>query len=168
VVHVSWNDVKSFIKRLNQGGAGFRLPTEAEWEYAARAETKTAFAFGNRLSSDQANFDGQRPYGGAPHGPIMSNITAVGRYQPNEWGVYDMHGNAEELVEDVYNGSYANLDETGSANEVGEYPGSPMRVVRGGSYELSGVQVRSGSRDREARFRSHMGLGFRLVLTLDR
>ncbi len=87
VERVSWDDAVEFCARLSQAtGKKYRLPTEAEWEYACRAGTKTAFAFGNNLSSKQANFKGLYPYGGASKGPYLQSTTSVGSYQPNKWG----------------------------------------------------------------------------------
>jgi formylglycine-generating enzyme required for sulfatase activity len=79
----------------------FRLPTEAEWEYCCRAGTETATAFGDRLSSDQANFNGNFPYGGAEKGPYLEQTSDVGSYPPNPWGLYDMHGNVWEWCLDA-------------------------------------------------------------------
>src|SRR5205085_11701074 len=103
VEQVSWDDAVSFIAKLNAQNDGYtyRLPTEAEWEYACRAGTTTAFAFGDSLSSEQANFDGDYPYGGAPKGVYRQKTTSVGRFQPNAWGLYDMHGNVWEWCEDI-------------------------------------------------------------------
>jgi uncharacterized caspase-like protein len=94
VEQVSWNDAQEFIKKLNAQNDGYtyRLPSEAEWEYAARAGTTTAFAFGNSLDSTQANFDGNYPYGGAAKGVYRQKTTSVGEFAPNAWGLYDMLG----------------------------------------------------------------------------
>jgi formylglycine-generating enzyme required for sulfatase activity len=146
VEQVSWNDAQEFIKKLNAQNDGYtyRLPSEAEWEYAARAGTTTAFAFGNSLDSTQANFDGNYPYGGAAKGVYRQKTTSVGEFAPNAWGLYDMHGNVWEWVEDIYKDSYANLPTDGSANvSRGD---SSFRVLRGGSWSVFGLVCRSAFR----------------------
>ncbi len=85
---------------------GYRLPSEAEWEYACRAGTKTAFHFGNALSSQQANLNGNYPYGNAPPGPYLRKTAKVGSYKPNAFGLYDMHGNVSEWCADWYDQDY--------------------------------------------------------------
>lgn len=143
---VSWNDAKEFIKKLNALNDGFtyRLPSEAEWEYACRAGTTTAFSFGDSLSSTQANFDGNYPYGNASKGEYKGKTTPVGSYQPNAFGLYDMHGNVWEWVEDIYQDSYNGLAADGSANvSIGD---SSRRVLRGGSWLLNGFFLRSSNR----------------------
>jgi len=163
VENVSWEDAKVFISRLNAHNDGFvySLPTEAEWEYAARAGTTTAFAFGNSLSSTQANFNGNYPYGNAPKGPFLERTTKVGSYDANAWGLYDMHGNVMEWVEDIYQDSYTGLPTDGSANTTrGD---TSLRVLRGGSWRYRGYFSRSAFRESdspEGRYRSN---GFRVV-----
>ena len=147
VEQVSWDDAKAFIQKMNAKNDGFvySLPSEAEWEYAARAGTTTTFAFGNSLSSSQANFNGNYPYGGAAKGQYLEKTVAVGSYQPNAFGLYDMHGNVWEWVEDIYNKEgYANLPTSGAANvSVGD---SSYRVLRGGSWNINALNLRSGDR----------------------
>lgn len=100
---VSWNDAQEFCKRLSDlMGRLISLPREAHWEYACRAGTQTPFHYGKTLCSYQANFDGNYPYGGAPNGPYLQRTTKVGSYEPNAWGLYDMHGNVWEWCQDVY------------------------------------------------------------------
>jgi len=149
VERVSWNEAKEFISKLNARSDGFvySLPSEAEWEYAARAGTTTAFAFGNSLSSTQANFNGNYPYGDARNGPYLASPTTVGSYDANAWGLYDMHGNVWEWVEDIYNkDGYTGLPTDGSANtKIGD---SSRRVLRGGSWSDDGYLTRSAHRYR--------------------
>ena len=85
-------DESASISGLLPDGYGFRLPTEAEWEYCCRAGSRTATAFGDSLSSEQANFDGNYPYGGVSTGPYLERTSDVGIYARNVWGLYDMHG----------------------------------------------------------------------------
>src|SRR5205807_7859539 len=93
---VNWEDAVEFCRRLSAlpaekaAGRVYRLPTEAEWEYACRAGTTTPFSFGTALSSTQANFNGTYPYGGAATGPYLRRTAKVGSYAPNAWGLYDM------------------------------------------------------------------------------
>ncbi len=142
---VSWNDVNDFIKKLNElnGSDGkYRLPTEAEWEYAARAGTDTPFAFGKCLSTDDANYSGNHPLEGCPKGEYRRKTIPVGSLKANNWGLYDMHGNVWEWVEDRY-GDYP----AGSVSDpVGPESGS-IRVVRGGGWNYDASCCRSAFRD---------------------
>jgi formylglycine-generating enzyme required for sulfatase activity len=148
VEQVSWNDAQEFIKELNARGDGFtyRLPSEAEWEYACRAGTTTEFAFGNSLSSEQANFDGNKPYGGAPKGVYREKTVPVGSFQPNEWGLYDMHGNVWEWCEDWFHDNYNGAPTDGSVWKSKGY--TSRRVLRGGGWfgGYSTSLLRSASR----------------------
>jgi len=167
VEQVSWHDVKNFCGKLNESkhvklaiGYQYNLPTEAQWEYACRAGTTTATAFGNSLSSHQANFKGSEPYGGASKGPDLGRTVAVGNYRPNAWGFYDMHGNVWELCHDRF-GDY----EPGAATDpVGPSSGS-YRVFRGGSWNGSASYCRSALRGRIIPGYRIGGLGFRLCLS---
>lgn len=135
-----------FIEKLNAEDPNltYRLPSESEWEYAARAGTTTVFAFGDSLSSFDANFDGFRPYGKSREGPHLNHTAAVGSYRPNLWGLHDMHGNVMEWTS------------TGSGNS---------RVVRDCSYGAGGGGCRSASRGNfdSSRQTKILGLGFRIV-----
>ena len=137
VENVNWNDAKDFIRKLNSENDGYeyRLPSEAEWEYAARGGKEgQAFGIGDgkNLSSEQANFNGNYPYGNALKGKYLQKTVPIGSYQPNPFGLYDMHGNLNEWCEDIYADSYSNLSADGSANvTIGD---SKMRVLRGGAW----------------------------------
>jgi formylglycine-generating enzyme required for sulfatase activity len=149
VEQVSWDAAQKFINKLNESNDGFRyrLPTEAEWEYACRAGTTTEFAFGNSLSSDQANFDGDYPYGGAAKGVSRRKTIAVGSFAPNNFGLYDMHGNVMEWCQDWYHSSYDGAPSDGSAWLSGG--DQKHRVSRGGSMYYDGSVLRSASRNAE-------------------
>jgi formylglycine-generating enzyme required for sulfatase activity len=168
VEQVSWNDAQEFIKKLNERNDvyTYRLPTEAEWEYACRAGTTTEFAFGDSLSSEQANYDGRYPYGHSPKGKFLGRTVVAGSYQPNAWGLYDMHGNVEEWCQDWYTQDY--YSQSPSADPTGPTMGSPLfsRIVRGGSWENFARQSRSAYRNWFAPDHRSYQVGFRLVRTL--
>jgi formylglycine-generating enzyme required for sulfatase activity len=162
---VSWKDAQDFIARLNalNDNYVYRLPTEAEWEYACRGGTTTAFAFGDSLSSEQANFDGHFPFGGATKGPYWEKTAPVGRYQPNAFGLYDMHGNVWEWVEDWYSRDYYKAspvkDPTGPAT-------GGQKVVRGGEWYDKAHSLRSSNRESFSSGDRSMGIGLRVVAVL--
>jgi formylglycine-generating enzyme required for sulfatase activity len=156
VVGLSWDDTQLFCE-----WAGCRLPTEAEWEYACRAGTTTAFYFGDSLSSKQANFDGNYPYGKAKKGPYLEKTSPVGSYEPNAFGLYDMHGNVWEWCQDWFAEDYyqrsPKVDPPGP--EQGQY-----RVLRGGCWLGSGEFCRSACRGGGRPSARIRGIGFRVVL----
>ena len=162
--NISYDEIVEFCKWFSAGEKKVcRLPTEAEWEDACRAGTETLTAFGDDLSSTQAYFHGGHPLGNAPKGPNLGKATPVGSYPPNAFGLYDMHGNAWEVVNDYWHeNTYRlspNTDPTGPAN-------GSNRVIRGGDYENSrGFAVRSGLRFTYAL--PYKSVGFRIVLELN-
>ena len=163
---VSWDDAVAFCKKLSElpeekkAGRVYRLPTEAEWEYACRAGTKTPFHYGDSLSSKQANFDGNFPYGGGDKGPCLVRTAKVGTYAPNAFGLYDMHGNVWEWCQDWYDADYYK-------NSPKEDPPGPAqasgRVVRGGSWGISGRRCRSAFRGGDGPGIRFDDLGFRVA-----
>jgi formylglycine-generating enzyme required for sulfatase activity len=170
VEQVSWNDALSYCEKLTQQertagrlpeGYEYRLPTEAQWEYACRAGTTTATAYGNSLSSAQANFIGEYPYNGGAAGPRLGQTAKVGSYTPNAWGLYDMHGNVWEWCADWYSGSYSG----GSVTDPGGPSSGSRRVVRGGGWlNFFGRDCRSANRGgNDPSFWSFEG-GFRTAL----
>lgn len=160
VESVSWNNAQEFIQKLNgrKDGYLYRLPTEAEWEYACRAGTTTEFAFGDSLSPAQANFSDSHDEDVAKAG----GTTVVGEYHPNAWGLYDMHGNVYEWCQDWHGSNYyiqsASVDPQGPATGSG-------RVARGGAWGSFMRSLRSAYRYEFASDRRVNGLGFRLVRT---
>ena len=130
VEQVSWEDCQEFLKRLrDQDKKPYRLPTEAEWEYACRAGTTTPFYFGPTISTDQANYDGNYTYGSGKKGVYREKTTPVGTFPKNAWGLHDMHGNVWEWCQDWYG------DYTTSAVVDPQGPNSgESRVLRGGSW----------------------------------
>lgn len=157
---VSWDDVQVFIAALNTRGEGvYRMPTEAEWEYAARAGTTTPFHNGECLSADQANYRGDRPLENCPPGEYRGKPLPVASFPPNAWGLYDMHGNVREWVQD-WDGNYpakAVVDPTGPAS-------GSRRVERGGSWFYHAGECRSAYRGSIRPGGTSYDLGFRLVL----
>lgn len=138
---VSWEDAVAFCKKLTEQsqlptGWTYRLPTKTEWEYACRAGTTTVFHFGNVLE-DQTNFDGNFPYGTTSKGPFLNKTAKVGSYQPNAWGLYDMHGNVAEWCNDVYPG--------GNSSQRAFYGGtysSEARFCRAACHHIRGQNGR--------------------------
>ncbi|MDL2229171.1 formylglycine-generating enzyme family protein [Treponema sp. OttesenSCG-928-L16] len=122
----------------NRSADGYRLPTEAEWEYACRAGTLTPFSTGDNITTDQANYDGKYPYNGNPIGRYYRNTTQVGTYPPNSWGLYDMHGNAYEWCWDGYTDGTDESDDYLVEDEAG-----PYRIVKGGGWGAYGHELRS-------------------------
>ena len=141
---VTWVKARNFVEKLSalpaeqQAGRGYRLPTEAEWEYACRAGTQTAFYSGDSLSSAEANFNGNYPFGGAAKGPFLSRTTEVGSFQPNAFGLYDMHGNVWEWCQDRYGLRY--YAESVEDDPTGPDQGS-RRIIRGGDWYSDGKRL---------------------------
>ena len=168
VEQVTWPNATNYCGMLTQKersagslptGYAYRLPTEAEWEYCCRAGTATATAYGNGLSSAQANFNGNNPYGGAAQGPNLEKTAAVASYAPNAWGLYDMHGNVWEWCGDWY-GAYP----TGSVTDPKGPATGTERVCRGGSWDYDGSGCRSAYRGSLDPSLGFSNLGFRPVL----
>ncbi len=163
VEQVSWNHAMEFCARLSQlTGRNYRLPSEAQWEYACRARTTTPFYFGDTITSDFVNYDGNNPYGSASQGIYREKTTAVGNFPPNSFGLYDMHGNVCEWCQDVYHGNYHGAPTDGSAWETGG--DSTSRMVRGGSWLLHPHFCRSALRASNASDSSYtFDIGFRVA-----
>jgi len=165
VIHASWNDACEYGKWLSQKyHATFRLPTEAEWEYACRAGTGTPFNTGENLTTDQANYDGNYPYKNFPKGQYLQKTTPVGSHPPNAWGLYDMHGNVWEWCGDWYDEKYyAACNQQGIVtNPTGPGTGS-YRVIRGGSWLSEAQYCRAASRNSHRPGNRDVSIGFRLV-----
>jgi len=165
VSKVSWHDAKRFINKINGvGGGGYRLPTEAEWEYAARAGTTTAFSWGNTIDCSKAMYGNNSKKSRECLGHVKSmglkndQPAPVKSYMPNSWGLYDMHGNVWEWVQDWYDG----YPTTGISDPRG--PGSGIgRVRRGGSWFKHGNVCRSANRNYAHPASRLQTTGFRLV-----
>jgi formylglycine-generating enzyme required for sulfatase activity len=166
VINVSWHDAQAYVKWLSQKtGEKYRLLSEAEWEYAARAGTSTAFWCGNSITTDQANYDGNLSYNGSPKGEFRKKTLEVHSFQPNPWGLYQVHGNVWEWVQDKRHGSYEGAPADGSAWEAGGGE-SDMRVLRGGSWYFDPRFLRAAIRSGLVDGYRVSFLGFRLARTL--
>jgi formylglycine-generating enzyme required for sulfatase activity len=163
VEQATCEEVNLFILKLNSmGQGGFRLPTEAEWEYACRAGTKSEFCYGDTLDSSQANFDGNYPYGVATKGVYREKTTVVGSFRPNAWGLYDMHGNVWELCSDWYDPDYYKSRQNPDNDPCGPSTGS-FRVERGGAWRNVADECRSAARSRYVPGFRFNSIGFRLA-----
>ena len=161
VEKVSWYDAVEFCKRLsNHTVREYRLPSEAEWEYATRAGTTTPFHFGETITSELANYDGRFIYDNEPSGEDRQKTTPVGSFSANAFGLYDMHGNVWEWCEDDWHGDYQGAPTDGSAWLSGT---SNYKVVRGGSWYGLPRFCRSAFRDLNTRADRYYFLGFRVV-----
>ncbi len=163
VESVSWEEATEFCRRLStKEGRFYRLPTEAEWEYACRAGTTTPFAFGETLSSEQdANFNGNGTYGGGMKGRYVKMTMPVGSYRANTWGLYDMHGNVREWCADWYGESYY---ATSPRDDPPGPPSGSYRVDRGGGWSRGPIYCRSAGRFRHAPDAKGDNLGYRVAL----
>jgi formylglycine-generating enzyme required for sulfatase activity len=159
VEQVTWYDTREFIRRLNEtADRRFRLPTEAEWEYACLAGSTSAYNVGDSLSSAHANYDARYPSPGQPIGTFRGRTTRVASYAPNAWGLYDMHGNVWEWCED----EYCPYPPSMSVNPRGRC-GSPFRVIRGGSWYFNADSARSALRYTHEPHLKGFSIGFRIV-----
>ncbi|MBX3177894.1 MAG: SUMF1/EgtB/PvdO family nonheme iron enzyme [Candidatus Hydrogenedentes bacterium] len=158
---VTWFEAVEFCRLIGEKtGRTFRLPTEAEWEYACRAGTSTAFYTGDTITSDQANFDAQAATRFNPAGAYHGKPVAVAQYPPNPWGLYDMHGNQAEYCLDNVGRKYT----TEPATDPQGPPGDGAKVLRGGQAKSKAEFIRSAARYGYA---PGVGYGFRVVLESD-
>jgi formylglycine-generating enzyme required for sulfatase activity len=169
VDNVTWYAAIEFCHRLSnlpeekKAGRVYRLPTEAEWEYACRAETTTIFHFGDSASSEQANFNGKHPFGDAEAGPFLNRTHMIGSYQPNTFGLYDMHGNLHEWCLDRFERDY--YHDSPADDPHGPKTGS-YRVIRGGDWYSDGRDCRSAFRYADVPEGRFYALGMRVVCEL--
>lgn len=161
VINVSWNDAMYYAEWLSQQTAkGYRLPTEAEWEYAARAETETVYWWGNEMNASLATCDGgDSRWGGKQTSP-------VGSFPPNPFALYDTAGNVWEWVEDCWHGNYegAPTDRAWKQENGGQ---CGRRVIRGGSWYNSPVNLRCSTRNADDAAERSDSVGFRLARDID-
>ena len=162
VENVNWDEAVEFCRKLSQKtGKSYRLPSEAEWEYACRAGTKTPFYFGDTITPDLVNYDGNNPYGSAPKGLYRQQTTEVGSFRPNPFGLYDMHGNVWEWCSDKWHDNYNGAPTDGSSWETGT---NDRRVRRGGSWHYSAVGCRSADHNWNSAGYRYSDIGFRVAL----
>jgi formylglycine-generating enzyme required for sulfatase activity len=176
VGNVNFAEAEGFCRKLTERavaskelpvGWEFRLPTEAQWEYACRAGTTTATAFGDSLSRTQANFQGNPYNGGADDGPSLNRASPVGRYPANAWNIHDMHGNIFEWCRDWYHPRLPGGDDPdlylARATTPANRDGSVSRSRRGGAWTDDGWPCRSAFRVRFEPGRRYDHIGFRVV-----
>jgi formylglycine-generating enzyme required for sulfatase activity len=178
VDQVSWDDAAAFCEELNRthltrvpealrrAGYRFGLPTEAQWEYACRAGTKTPFHFGNELNGTQANCDGNHPYGTTVQGPYLQRTCRVGSYAANGFGLYDMHGNVWQWCADYYDPKYYHTS-PGNDPFNSKKDADAHRVVRGGSFGINASACRAAYRGWGLPAERNCNSGFRVAIRLD-
>ncbi|MGB7922038.1 MAG: SUMF1/EgtB/PvdO family nonheme iron enzyme [Pyrinomonadaceae bacterium] len=163
VVNVTWQDAQAFCEKLSRlTNRQYRLPSEAEWEYACRAGAQTYFAFGDALSSSLANYNSLIPFGKAPRNRPLQAALAVGQSMvANGFGLYDMHGNVWEWCADHWHDSYNAAPNDGRAwvDQTDEN----LRILRGGSWLSPALNTRSASRRKMPKFLRAADIGFRVV-----
>lgn len=162
---VSWDDCQGFLTRLAGLAPGLKpaLPSEAQWEYACRAGTRTPFNFGERLDTGKANYNGDYPYNDGPKGEYRGRTLPAASFEPNAWGLYQMHGNVWEWCTDWFDDYPAEQ----ATDPVGPAEG-PGRVLRGGSWRSLGRNLRSACRDHSPPDGRSSGIGLRLAGGVDR
>ena len=164
VVNVSWEDAKSYVRWLSrETGKRYRLLSEGEWEYVARAGTRTPFHTGGTISTDEANYDGRDAYGPGRKGVYRGKTLRVGLFPANGFGLHDVHGNVWEWVEDCWNDNYRGAPGDGSVWESGN---CSRRVLRGGSWISLPRYLRSADRNWFRSGDRNNFFGFRVARTL--
>ena len=169
VACVSWSDARAYIDWLNGKVAGspYRLPSESEWEYAARAGTTTPFSYGETIGTSQANYDGNYTYGDGVKGPYRKRTVGVEELDAaNDWGFRHMHGNVWEWTEDCWHGNYNGAPSDGRAWLSEQSGDCSHRVVRGGSWYLIPRYLRSAFRSGDRTDGRFSYVGFRPARTL--
>jgi eukaryotic-like serine/threonine-protein kinase len=168
VEQVSWDDAQAFCGKLKQKTRReFRLPSEAEWEYACRADTTTPFAFGETITPDLVNYDGDHVYANAPKGVNRAKITPVGIFPPNGFGLYDMHGTVWEWCLDTWHENYQDAPLNGSAWTDTNKNNCREMILRGGSWYDRPWNSRSACRNGWSAARGGILFGFRVVFPQD-
>ena len=164
VINVSWDDVRAYAKWLSQRtGKHYRLLSESEWEYVARAGTTGPFHTGSTISSDQANYDSSYTYGSGQKGRYRGQTVQVGTFAPNAFGLHEVHGNVWEWTQDCWNDRYTGAPTDSRAWETGE---CERRVLRGGSWGDVPWLLRSADRDKNDSSIRDLKIGFRIARTL--
>ena len=160
VEQVSWEEAVEFCRRLSvRTGREYSLPSEAQWEYACRAGTTTPFSFGETLTPELVNYNGNITYASGSTGVYRQQTTEVGSFSANGWGLHDMHGNVWEWCLDPWHGSYEGAPADGSAWMAG---GGPRKLLRGGSWFADPRYCRSAYRDDDHPVNRNSYIGFRV------
>lgn len=168
VERVSWEDAQKFCQRLSQKTSGavlrtgrnYHLPSETQWEYACRAGRSTPFSFGETLTSDIANYNGEHTFKDEPRGTYFHATSEGGKFPSNAFGLYDMHGNLMEWCADNWLDDYSSSPRDGSSYQM---QNNPYRVARGGSWHEPPTLCRSAARIRFAQSDADEYVGFRVV-----
>ena len=168
VIDVSWDDAVAYCRWLSEEtGHDYRLPTEAEWEYACRAGTTTPFYFGETIGTDQANYDGNyTTYGNGLEAIFRKKTMEVGQFPANAFGLHEMHGNVWEWCADLYEKDAYDKHIDVYPNMVGDLESSGKRVIRGGSWINRPKNLRSATRTCVPTGNRYYYLGFRIARTL--
>ncbi|OQX06390.1 MAG: hypothetical protein BWK73_30985 [Thiothrix lacustris] len=166
VEQVSWNDIQDFLQKLNVliPSLEAKLPTEAQWEYACRAGTTTPFSFGDNITPEQVNYDGNNPYAGGKKGLYRKKTVPVKSLPANPWGLFEMHGNVWEWCQDVWQEKLPASPVTDPEGVAEGDKAGVERVIRGGSWNNFGRGCRSASRDWLGPVYRLYDSGFRLIL----
>lgn len=166
VIGVSYGDATSYAAWLSgKTGKQYRLPSESEWEYAARAGGTAPFSFGDAINSEQANYDGSTAYKEGAAGPNRQKTVVVGSFAPNGFGLYDMHGNVWEWVEDCWSDEYTPAHPADGKPFLGA--NCEGRVLRGGSWEDYAGDVRASARVASSREDATWSDGFRVARSVE-
>ncbi|MFN7635700.1 MAG: formylglycine-generating enzyme family protein [Pseudanabaena sp.] len=167
VENVSWEDAQEFCKKLSKlTGREYKLPSEAQWEYACRAGTTTPFHFGETISTKVANYNGNNTYGIGEKGEYRKKTTPVGYFKvANEFGLYDMHGNVWEWCEDDWHGNYKGspTDDTVWIDAKSKENNNTFHPLRGGSWNFNPEECRSASRNGYSLGQRTYDFGFRVI-----
>ena len=166
VERVAWEDAQEFCARLSKRTTRqYRLPTEAEWEYACKAGTSTPFHLGKTITGELANYRANKTYASEPPGEERGETTPVGTFSPNAFGLYDLHGQVWEWCEDDWHANYEDAPTDGSSWSPG---GGNIKVIRGGSWDSYPVSCRSVARNNPSPILRCPQLGFRVVCVVPR
>lgn len=161
VERVSWNEAQKFCQRLSIiTGRSYQLPSETQWEYACRAGTSTPFSFGETLTVDVANFNGEHTFRDEPRGFYFHSTNEGGKFPPNAFGLYDMHGNLWEWCADSWLDDYSSSPRDSSFYQ---HKASRYRVTRGGSWHEPPGLCRSAARLRVLPSDADEVMGFRII-----
>jgi formylglycine-generating enzyme required for sulfatase activity len=162
VENISWDEAVEFCDRLSQKlSLQYRLPSEAEWEYACRAGTKTPFYFGETITTNVANYNGSATYGSGPNGKNRGETTDVATFPANGWGLYDMHGNVWEWCADHWHDSYNHAPIDGTVWKTDQKQAEYL--LRGGSWFDEADGCRSAYRPHDGPAVRLNFFGFRIV-----